>query len=113
LNFNSLATLISVLNTTKPANIEALMTNAAPEIRSNFVLLYESKSLQPVSQDRPRVVLHNADATFLMAYSGFSSLEKNDPTSNNVEIISFNSKTSQFEFAEIRFPEGRIAIITP
>ena len=113
MNFNSLATLISVLNTTKPANVEALLANAAPEIRENFILLYESKSLQPASQDRPRVILHNSDATFLMAYSGFSSLEKPDQSSNSVEIISFNSKTSQFEFAEIRFPEGRIELNPP
>ncbi len=110
MNFNSLATLISVLNTNKPANIETLVASGAPEIRENFVLLYESKSLQPASQDRPRVILHNSDASFLMAYSGFSFLEKADQSSNNVEIISFNSKTSQFEFAEIRFPEGRIEL---
>jgi hypothetical protein len=55
--------------------MEDLLAVIAPEIRSNFQLVYDSRSPIGASLEMPRVILNNEDASFILAFAGHSEMK--------------------------------------
>ena len=85
-------------------DIESVLETLPLDYRSNYVLAYDSRSLQRATPLSPRAILHGIDGKLIIAFNGDPSL----PGYQNLEIIEFNDTTRKFEFHEIQFsPDGK------
>ena len=96
-NYSDLVTLIKDKNI---LSIDQLLPNLPLAYRSNYNLVYASRSLQPASAQFPRVIIFGHDARLMMAFSG----NPKGPKADSLELIEFQLQTAKFVFREIRFP---------
>ncbi|HEX4923939.1 MAG TPA: hypothetical protein VFV50_07630, partial [Bdellovibrionales bacterium] len=100
MSFDSLKTTIESKRLTALEQVLAALT---PEYRSEFVLMYSSRSVQDASFQNPRVIFFGSDASFITAFNG-------DPMQrgyDRLEIIQFRKSQRRFEFREIVFRKGQ------
>jgi cytochrome c553 len=87
--------LKSLIETKKIKSIDDLIKELPESMRTNYVLVYSSLSLQPATPENPRVILSTFDGRLTCAYAKGAT----------VECFQFRDPTRSFEFREIRFPE--------
>jgi hypothetical protein len=97
LGFESLRRLIEAEGLT---SIDDLVGRLPAALRSRYVLMHESRSLQEATYSAPRALLFTADASFVVAFNG-------GPTENGylaLETLEFDQKNAVFQLREVAFP---------
>src|SRR5262249_6867826 len=85
-------------------SVEELLPLLSPALRSRYVLIFDSRSVQEASRADPRVLLVGYEGRFIVSFNG-------DPQQRGfdaIETMEFDNASSSFIFREIRFP-GRDA----
>lgn len=103
-DFN-LENIFQIIDQKNISTLEELLPNLPLDLRSNFVLVKDSKSLQGSTLANPRVIMHGKTAKLIAAFNG-------DPTLigfSNLEVAQFNEQDGGFEFYRINFPIRRDA----
>src|SRR6266700_4996759 len=83
-------------------SVEQLLPLLSPALRSGFVLVFDSRSVQEASLLDPRVLLFGNDARFIISFNG----EARQRGFDVVETMEFDDASASFELREIRFPGG-------
>lgn len=83
--------------------IEELLPHLSDDLRGRFVLMYDSRSLQEASPRKPRVIMFNQDASFILAFNG----TEDGHGYGQLEMSEFDPQTTRFHFSFIEFPEDR------
>jgi hypothetical protein len=99
-NFESLRKLIEDKNI---KSIEALLTMLPEDIRSNYTLVYDSRSIQGASFSNPRAILYDKKSGLMIAFNG----APDQVGHNNLEVIQYRKDSRTFEFREIVFPDSQ------
>jgi mono/diheme cytochrome c family protein len=81
-------------------SISGLLAALPADYRSNFALMFSSRSLQQASFRDPRVILYGSDARFLISFNGDASERGFDA----LETAQFDERNDRFEFRELLFP---------
>jgi hypothetical protein len=90
-----------LIETEKLTTIEQVLGQLPAELRSNYVLMHESRSLQGSTPEEPRAILFGKDASLLVSFNG----NPMHPGSDSLEVIQFRAATRSFEFRHIAFPD--------
>jgi len=80
--------------------VESVLPLLPEDLRSRYVLMKKSGSLQGATPSSPRAILFNSDATFILTFNGEQSLRGY----SSLETVEFNTTTKGFEFRRIDFP---------
>jgi hypothetical protein len=83
-------------------SISGVLAALPADYRSNFVLVFSSRSLQRASFSDPRVILYGSNARFLITFNGNPS-ERGYGT---LETAQFDQRNNRFEFRELIFPDS-------
>ena len=94
--FQSLQDLIA---TRQLHSIEALLPALPAELRSHYVLVFASRSLQGASLESPRVILFGKDARLIITFNG----EPGQRGYDSLETLEFDPGSNTFRLREIRF----------
>jgi mono/diheme cytochrome c family protein len=82
----------------KNGTIEKFIANLEPQLRSQYVLMHSSKSLQGADYQKPRVILFNKTGQLLLSFT-----DETKKNGDKIEVILFNQKKASFEAHEIDF----------
>lgn len=84
--------------------IEDLIERLPKNLRSDFILMSKSQSLQDADAKHPRVILSSPEGINLFAFNG----HPNQKNYQSLEVIQFNRDLKKFELREITYvPESR------
>jgi hypothetical protein len=97
LTFESLRHLIENKNLT---SVESVLAEMPTDYRSNYALLYQSRSAQGASPENPRVILFGRNSKLTCSFNGEHSQSRND----SFECFQFREATRTFDFRQIQFP---------
>ncbi len=81
-------------------SIEDVIASLPASLRSRYVLMHESRSVQEATYRDPRVLLYTEDAKFVLAFNG-------DPAEAGhlaLETLEFNDDAGVFRLREVTFP---------
>lgn len=95
--------LFSLLKDKKPKDKTELMSILPDVFKDNYVLMYDSKSLQSSSFDKPRAILRSPKSEVILSISNHN--DKKNEHNSNVELIYWDKKQKAFKFHEIAFDE--------
>ena len=84
----------------EPTSVEQVLEKLPPDFRSQFTLVYRSRSTQGASLENPRVILYGPDARLLIAFNGDPLLKGYQ----SLEMIQYRDAIRGFEFRKIDFP---------
>src|SRR5438045_2594135 len=73
-----ITTVLNLLEEKKPTKMEDLLAALPESLRSNFLLLYKSGSMQDASFENPRAVLFDYDSNVMMAFNGHPAQDHNN-----------------------------------
>lgn len=110
--FQSLQDLIAARHV---HTVEQLLAELPSELRSHYVLVFASRSLQEANFRSPRVILFGRDARLIITFNG----ELGQRGYDSLETLEFESGSSTFRLREIRFEAGdplappRISAVNP
>lgn len=90
------------ISSEKLSTLEDVIKSLPESQRSQYVLMYRSRSLQEATFQSPRVIMFGPDASLIIAFNG----EPLHRGYNQLELIQFRSETKKFEFREIDFSSG-------
>jgi hypothetical protein len=93
------AALRSVIETHQVNSVEELIPLLPVALRSRYVLVFASRSLQQATYSAPRVILYGSNAHLVLTFNG----EASQRGFNSVETLEFG-QDRQFRLREIRFP---------
>lgn len=96
------AAYVAALRSAQVRSVEEAIAVLPSAWRENYVLVFDSRSLQSATPEAPRALLFGGDARFVLSFNG-------DPTGRGydaVETMEFDAATSSFHFREISFPAG-------
>jgi hypothetical protein len=93
------AALRSVIETRQVNSVEELIPLLPVALRSRYVLVFASRSLQQSTYSAPRVILYGSNAHLVLTFNGDASQRG----FNSVETLEFG-QDGQFRLREIRFP---------
>jgi len=82
-------------------SVEQLLPLLSYTMRSRFVLVFDSRSVQEASPANPRVLLFGSDAGFVVSFNGEAQQRGFDA----VETMEFDAASATYTFREIRFPD--------
>jgi len=82
--------------------LEAALAQLPAALRSNYVLMFHSRSLQEASPAEPRVLLYSRDATLVVAFNANAAQRGGDA----LEVMRYDARSARFLFQELRFPAG-------
>ena len=80
-------------------SVEDLLPVLPQQLRANYVIMYQSRSLQQASDENPRIIMFTPRADFILTFNGHRSQRGFD----KLELINFDYKTNNFNFHEISF----------
>lgn len=92
-----------------PKSIEDFLAQVrakSPGLFENVILMYRSKSFQASSEEHPRAILYNQDATFVLSFNGLPSHRGFD----RVEMMQFDPVGRRFEFRELASAGGKLRL---
>jgi|GEM_PF-6081553 len=95
----SLETLVKENNI---GSVEKLLPLLPIWLRSNYTLMFYSRSNQEASFQQPRAIMYTPLADFIATFTD-STMKGGD----TIETISVNKKTFEFEFREVVFKNGK------
>ena len=81
-------------------SVDAVIAELPPLLRSNYALVFDSRSLQAASFGAPRAILYGTDAQLVVTFNGDPSQAGYD----SIETMEFDTSTQTFRFREINFP---------
>lgn len=91
--------LVILIKDKKIKTIEELLPYLDSSLLSNYSLVYDTRSPQNSSLEKPRVILTNSDNSFTLAFGGVP-----DKLNGQVlEVVQKNNKTNALEFSKIDF----------
>ncbi len=93
--------LQQLLHTQNIGTVEQLIAALPATQRSNYALVFESRSLQGASFENPRAILFGPDARFIVTFDG-SPAQRGF---RSVETMEFDAASSEFRLRELLFPE--------
>lgn len=103
-------TLIEIINSSaEEKSIPSVLSDLHqyyPELFSNYILMYKSRSLQKSSFLYPRVLLNSKDSKTIISFNG----NPKDHGYNNLEVVEFDEKEDRFKFREISFFDGKAKV---
>jgi hypothetical protein len=105
-NSTTIEEVETFIQTKKITSVEAFLRALDQSQKSHYVLMYNSKSLQGSSFQRPRVIMFSPTAEILFSFNGDVS-QKNG---NTIEMILFDRNKSSFRAHEIEF-SGKNAVV--
>lgn len=92
--------LIEILKSSKRAtSVEQFIAALPPALRTNYVLMHTSGSLQEGSFENPRAILFTQDARTVVSFNGNTGQVGGD----RVEAIDFDYNRNKYDFYEISF----------
>jgi len=97
-NYEDLVALIKKNNFTQ---IESVLAALPEELRSNYTLVYASRSLQGANYDNPRTILFGRDARLIITFNGHPGQRNFD----ELEVLQFLEHTKDFELRSISFKD--------
>jgi hypothetical protein len=80
--------------------LESLLPDLPTDLRSNYTLMHDSRSLQDATLLKPRVILFGKNAKLTCAFNGDSDQAAYDV----LECIQFRDSEQAFDFRQIQFP---------
>lgn len=95
--------LIEFVEKNPRASMDEAIGALSPEIRSQFLLVFDSKSPIGAEPLTPRVILANQDATEIFAFAGSGSMRRG----NQLELASFDPESKRPILKLIKFEPGR------
>lgn len=84
-------------------SVEGMVQLLPVSMRSHYVLVFASRSLQAAGFENPRAILYGSDAKFIVTFNGHPQQRGFE----SVEVAEFKPETQSFELREIRFPAGQ------
>lgn len=101
--------LKSIIQWNNLKSIDEVLEHLNPQDFERAIPFEVSRSLQSASAENPRVVVPNADGSFVFSFTADqAALSPHLSESNNaLEIMQFDSTTNRFFFREISFPNGK------
>ncbi len=85
------------------ASVGAAIALLPVGLRTDYVLVFASRSLQAASFTAPRAVLYGTDGRFIVTFNGDSGQRGFEA----IETMEFDERTGTFHFRELRFrPDG-------
>ena len=115
---SSIGQLSHLLKNCNITSIESLMQSLSPTALSKYLLVYDSKSTQMGTSDRPRIIVYGAGSDGSTNHSSGAPHVKSDETAsltfgisgnpadpryNDLELYEFNHSTKTFNFYNIKF----------
>ncbi len=94
--FESLRTIITERG---PRSVEEVVTLLPASLRSRFVLMHDSRSLQEASYHAPRAILYSHDASFILTFNG----EPEQRGYRSLETMEYEDERGAFVFRDISF----------
>lgn len=98
--------LNQLIDSKRITTIENLLAELPSSMREDYVLMYESRSLQKADYQNPRVILHWDSARRILTFNGGPEYKGG----NSVEMIQFNEAERKFEFHSLAFAEGKAPV---
>jgi len=89
-------------------SIEAVLPRLPTNLRANYTLLYDSRSLQEASKLSPRVIMFGTTAKLTCTFNGDPSQEGYD----SLECFQFRDHERKFDFRQIQFPTPKNGLST-
>ena len=89
-----------------PRTVEDAVAFLPAELRANFTLMHESRSLQEGEPGAPRAIVFNDDGSLVMSFTGSDRIRGG----NRFEIMTFDEKAARFDVKTIEF--SRVAKAT-
>ena len=101
----SLQALEEFAKRNKITSIDQIIPLLPEDMRSNFTLVYGSRSPEAVSISPayPRVILFSKDGRSLLAFT----TDPSKPFYNSLQMIEFDERASQFKFGELSFNQDK------
>lgn len=99
----SIDEVMNVVDQKNISTMEQLLPELPEDLRANFTLVHQSKSLQAASMQKPRVIMYGKDGEFIAAFNG----DANANGFNKLEMIQYNKTEKRFDFFELAFPIAR------
>ena len=93
-------TLKNIIITNKVNSIEKLLPLLPANVRSKYVVVFRSRSLQSASYKNPRVIFYADNAKFMLSFNG----DENQRGFYELEVAEFDSEKKEFNYREIIFP---------
>ena len=84
----------------RPRSADELLQLLPAAFRSQYVVVYESRSVQGATYASPRVILHTPDAKFILTFNGDPSVSGY----GSLETMEFDDAERSFRLREISFP---------
>jgi hypothetical protein len=93
--------LLKSLEGKKITNVEQFIAALPEKIRKNYVIIYDSRSLQSASFQKPRVIIRSPLSDVMLTFTDpQGSTNKHD---SNVELMYWDQKEKAFKLQEITF----------
>ncbi len=90
-------------NLKSPENLLQYLITSKPSLKSDFIILHHSQSLQSASPEFPRIILFGGGAAY--AFSEYPN-----QNSYKVEMLYADSKTYEISLAEVEFKDGKATL---
>lgn len=100
--------LVSLIQKKSIRTMEDLLPLLPTDLRSNYTLMYESRSLQDATPTSPRVILFGKNAKLTCAFNG----EPTQAGYDSLECFQFRDETQSFDFRQIQFPTAENGLKT-
>lgn len=92
--------LVRLIQQDHLTSVEQVLPRLPKIYRSQYALMYSSRSLQEASFQNPRVILFGTDAKLTCTFNGSSTEYGND----SLECFQYHDQGRDFEFRQIQFP---------
>ena len=93
-------TLTGLIRSRDARTVEETLALLPADLRANFTLVFDSRSLQGATLSAPRAILYGADGRFIVAFNGDTSERGYDV----LETMQFDERSNSFHFRELTFP---------
>ena len=107
--FETVDRFVEAIQTSGAQTVEDAIPLLPANVRSNYVLMYRSRSLQRATFQAPRAIAFEADASFIAAFNGGAQFKGGD----SIELIQFKPDERRYEFRELSFAPGRAPTLSP
>ncbi|MEQ1878255.1 MAG: hypothetical protein ABL958_16555 [Bdellovibrionia bacterium] len=91
--------LRSLIESNGLKTIEDVLPRLSPVLKSNYVLVHTSRSLQSATPSQPRAILFEPGGYFLMAFNSASAAKG----AQSLEVVQYRYESGSFEFRNIEF----------
>jgi hypothetical protein len=92
----------------KITNLEEFVSSLPEAMKKNYVLVYESKSLQSADYQKPRVIMRSPLSEVMITFTDPG--ERNNKHDQNIELMFWDKKEKAFKMKEITFGQGTYQI---